>query len=588
MADSTKLRVTELDFDTIKSNLKDYLQSQTEFTDYDFEGSALSNLLDLLAYNTHYNAIYANFVANEVFLDTAVKRSSVVSLAKHFGYTPRSIRSPKAKINLSVVTSGAPQSLLLPINTPFVTTIDGFDYTFYNRSNIIVSPTSTNNFTFSNVEIVEGTPLSYRYTVANNQKTFILPNSNIDTSTLTVEIQNSVSDATRTTYTLAEDIVAVSSTDTVYFLEETRDGVYQIVFGDDTIGKALANGNIVNVTYLISNGIKSNGATSFTLGSSAGFTISSATITLAQKAAGGKESESVESIRYNASRFFTTQNRAVTAEDYKNIILAEYSDIDAISAWGGDENEPPIYGKVFISAKPTNGTTLSNELKTELGRVLQKKNVVGITPEFVDPEILYLTINTKFYFDPSKTTQQPSTIQANVISAIKQFRDAYLDNFDTIFRKSKFSRSVDYTNKAILNSNTDVEIYKILKINTENPVNYTVSFVNPVNSISSTAFRLYNDSELYYMEDDGVGNIRRFHYNNNQKIFDSLTFGTIDYEKGIIRIPTVAISLLTDNCKIFAKPKLQDINALRNQILTILDSDITVEGNADTRKPLVR
>ncbi len=588
MADSTKLRVTELDFDTIKSNLKDYLQSQTEFTDYDFEGSALSNLIDLLAYNTHYNAVYANFVANEMFLDTASKRSSVVSLAKHFGYTPRSIRSPKARINLSVVTTGAPQSLLLPINTPFVTTIDGFDYTFYNRSNVIASPAATNNFTFSNVEIVEGTPLSYRYTVTNGQRTFILPNNNIDTTTLTVEIQNSVSDATRTTWNVAEDIVAVSSTDNVYFLEEGRDGLYQIVFGDDNVGKALADGNIVNVSYLISNGTKANSATSFTLGSSAGFTISSATITLVQKAAGGKETESIDSIRYNASRFFTSQNRAVTAEDYKNILLAEYPDIDAISAWGGDQNEPPIYGKVYISAKPTNGTTLSNELKTELGRILQKKNVVGITPEFVDPEILYLTVDTKFYFDPSKTTQQPSSIQSNIVSAIKQYRDAYLDNFDSIFRRSKFSRAVDYTDKSILNSNTDVKIYKILKVNTENAVNYTINFVNPIKSISSTAFRLFNNSELYYMEDDGIGNIRRFHYSNNQKVFDSLSFGTVDYERGIIQIPIVAISLLTDNCKIFAEPKTQDVVALRNQIITILDSDIKVESIADTRKPLVR
>lgn len=588
MANSTKLRVTELDFDTIKENLKDYLQSQTEFTDYDFEGSALSNLLDILAYNTHYNAVYANFVSNEMFLDTATKRASVVSLAKHFGYTPRSIRSPKARINLSVVTTGSPQSLLLPINTPFVTTIDGYDYTFYNRTNSIAAPTSPNNFLFSNVEIVEGTPLTYRYTVSNNQKTFILPNTNIDTTTLTVEIQNSAADATRTTYSLAEDIVAVSSTDTVYFLEETRDGLYQIVFGDDSIGKQLANGNIVNVSYLISNGTKANNATSFTLGSSAGFTISSATITLAQKASGGKTAESIESIRYNASRFFTTQNRAVTAEDYKNILLAEYSDIDAISAWGGDDNDPPIYGKVFISAKPTNGTTLSNELKTELGRILQKKNVVGITPEFVDPEILYLTTNTKLFFDPSKTTQQAETIEANIISAIKEYRDLNLDNFDSIFRRSKFSRSIDYTNKAILNSNTDIKLYKILQVNTENPVNYSIKFVNPIKNISSTSFRLYNDSELYYIEDDGIGNIRRFHYSNNLKVFDSLTFGTVDYQTGEIKIPTVAISLLTDNCKIFAEPKEQDVVSLRNQILTILDSDITVDAVIDTRKPLVR
>lgn len=588
MADSTKLRVTELDFDSIKTNLKDYLSSQTEFTDYDFEGSALANLIDLLAYNTHYNALYANFVANEMFLDTASKRSSVVSLAKHFGYTPRSIRSAKAIINLSVTTTGNPSSLLLPINTPFVTTIDGIDYTFYTRSNIITTPVSTNNFYFANVEIVEGTPLSYRYEVSNGNKRYLIPNQNLDTTTLTVDVQNSSTDATRNTWTLAEDIVAISSDDKVYFLEETRDGNYQMVFGDDTIGQSLADGNIIHISYLVSNGPKPNNATSFTLGSSAGFTVSNATITLARKANGGKDAETVDSVRYNASRFFTTQNRAVTPEDYKNILTAEYPEIDAVAAWGGDENDPPIYGKVFISAKPTNGTTLSNEIKTELTRVLKKKNVVGITPEFVDPETLYIATNTTFYYDPSKTTSQTSTIESNIISAIKQFRDANLDNFDSIFRKSKFSRTVDYTNKAILNSNTEVQLYKILRVNTENAVNYTISFVNPIKSISSTSLRLFNDSTNYYLDDDGVGNIRLYYYNNNQKIYKSLLFGTINYATGLIQIPTVAISLLTENCKVYATPVTDDVSSVRNQIVTILDSDITVTGKIDTRKPLVR
>lgn len=588
MADSTKLRVTELDFDSIKSNLKEYLSSQTEFTDYDFEGSALANLIDLLAYNTHYNAIYANFVANEMFLDTATKRSSVVSLAKHFGYTPRSMRSAKAVINLAVTTTSNPASLLLPMNTAFVTTIDGVDYTFYTRSNIITTPTSPNNFYFANVEIVEGTPLSYRYEVANGNRTYILPNTNIDTTTLTVEVQNSSTDATRNTWLLAEDIVSVASDDAVYFLEETRDGNYQMVFGDDTIGKGLADGNIINVTYLVSNGPKPNNATSFTLGSSAGFTVSNATITLVRKANGGKDAETTSSVRYNASKFFTTQNRAVTQEDYKNILLAEYPDIDAVTAWGGDQNEPPIYGKVFISAKPTNGMSLSNELKTELSRVLKKKNVVGITPEFVDPDVLYLKLNTKFLFDPSKTTQQSSTIESNVMSAIKQFRDAELDNFDCIFRKSKYSRTVDFTDKAILSSVTEVELYKILKVNTENPVNYHIEFVNPIKSISSTWLRLFNDPTKYYLDDDGVGNLRLYYYSNNQKLYKSTAFGTVDYAKGTIKIPTVAISLLTENCKIYAVPTVEDIVSVRNQIVTILDADMAVTGNIDTRKPLVR
>jgi hypothetical protein len=243
---------------------------------------------------------------------------------------------------------------------------------------------------------------------------------------------------------------------------------------------------------------------------------------------------------------------------------------------------------VFISAKPTNGTSLSNEMKTELTRILSKKNVVGISPEFVDAEYLYMKADTTFYYDPSKTTQQPSTIEANVISTIKQFREANLDNFESIFRKSKLSRTIDYTNKAILNSNTDIMLYKILRVNTENTVNYTIQFVNPIRKITSTEFRLFNDSNLYYLDDDGVGNIRRFHYSNNQKVFDSLTFGSVNYETGKIEIPPVALSLLTENCKIYAEPVHQDVNALRNQILTIQDADITVHGLVDTRKSMVR
>jgi hypothetical protein len=307
-----------------------------------------------------------------------------------------------------------------------------------------------------------------------------------------------------------------------------------------------------------------------------------------QRASGGKVQETTESIRSNATKFFTTQNRAVTAEDYKNIILAEYSEIDACSTWGGDENIPPIYGKVFISAKPTNGTTLSNELKTELTRILNKKNVVGISPEFVDPEYLYMVINTNFYYDPSKTTQATANLESNIRATIVSLKDSELDNFDAVFRKSKFTRDIDYTSKAILNNNTDIQLYKTLKINTENPANYTIQFVNPIRKIISTAFRLFNDSVNYYLDDDGNGNIRRFHYENSRKIIDSQVFGSVNYTTGKIDIPTVALSLLTDNCKIYAEPVSQDIHSVRNQILTILDTDITVTGNIDTRKSLIR
>lgn len=590
MADSTNLRVTELDFDALKSNLKTFLQSQTEFTDYDFEGSSLSVLLDLLSYNTHYNAIYANLVANEMFLDSASKRSSVVSLAKHFGYSPRSIVSARAKINLTVVTTGNPQSLYLPKYTTFTTTIDGNDYTFYNLNAILNTPTAANTFYYPAIEIVEGTPLTYRYTVQNGQSKFLIPNQNVDTSTLLIEIQASATDATTETFNLAGsgDFVSVGSTDPVYFLEETYDGSYQVVFGDGTIGKKLKDGNIVKMTYLMSNGAAANDATSFSLGAVTAFTLSSFNLTLAQKAGGGKSRETIDSIRHNATKFFVTQNRAVTAEDYKNIITTEYPEVEAVSAWGGDTAVPPVYGKVYVSAKPVNGLTLTTEIKDKLTKILNRKNVVGITPEFVDPEYLYLKVDTEFYYDPSKTTSAASTIASNVVQTIKDFRDSELDNFDSIFRKSRLSRLIDYTEKSILNSNTNITIYKLLPLNTEQRLTYVINFLNPIERLRSTAFRLQNDSEDYYFRDDGDGNIIRFHYNFGKEIIDSTNFGVINYKHGRIILPSVAFSLLTNNCKIYADPVDSDVDSAQNQIITINDSDISVTGKLDTRKPLVR
>ena len=590
MSDSTNLRVTELDFDQIKSNLKTYLQGQSQFTDYDFDGSSLSILLDILAYNTHYNAIYANLVANEMFLDSASQRESVVSLAKHFGYTPSSMSSARAQVNLTITTTGSPQSLMLPKYTPFTTTIDGTDYTFYNLSNITTTPLSANVFYFQNLVIVEGVPLTYRYTVQNNQKTFLIPNKNVDTSTLTVEVQNSGTDATRTVYSLAgnNDFTTISGTDPVYFLEETRDGFFRIVFGDDVIGKSLKNGNVVNMSYLVSNGTAANNAKSFALGGITSFVVSNSSLTLAKQAAGGSEVESIDSVRYNASKFFVTQNRAVTSEDYKNIILKEYPSIDAISAWGGDTANPPVYGKVFISAKPVNGTVLTTEVKSNLLKILGSKNVVGITPEFVDAEFLYIEVDTKFYYDPSKTVAYSSSIEANVLSTIQNFKDADLDNFDSVFRKSKLQRLIDYTDKSILNNNTEINLYKIIPINSESELTYTINFSNPIQQITSSGFRIFNDSQTYYVKDDGDGNLIKYYMNNGKEIIDNKTFGVVNYNAGRITIPNVRFSLLTNNCKLYAVPSTPDVISVHNQIITILDSDITVKSIADSRKPMVR
>ena len=372
---SNKLEISALDFDQVKANLKTFLQSQSEFQDYNFEGSGFSILLDLLAYNTHYLAYNTNVVANEMFLDSADLRSSIVSLAKMLGYTPTSPRAPIANIDV-LINNGSGTSITMSKGTVFTTSVSGTSYQFVTNSDHTIAP-SSGVYRFSNINLYEGTLTTYKYTVDSSDpdQKFVIQTNRADTSTLKVKVQNSSIDTTTTTYTLATGITELSSTSKVYFIQEIEDGKFEVYFGDGVIGQSLSDGNIVILEYVVTNTTDANGASTFSLsGSIDGF--SNVTITTNSSAQGGSVGQTKESIRYNAPLQYAAQDRAVTTTDYETLVQEIYPNAQSVSAWGGEDDETPVYGVVKIAIKAASGSTLTDATKTSIVTQLKKYNVL--------------------------------------------------------------------------------------------------------------------------------------------------------------------------------------------------------------------
>ena len=458
---ANKLDISQLDFDGIKDNLKTFLKQQDEFTDYDFEGSGMNILLDVLAYNTHYLGYNANMLANEMFLDSADQRASVVSLAKQVGYTPRSASSSKATIDV-LVNNGSGSSITMARGTKFTTTVDGTSYSFVNNADVSISPVD-GVYKFSNLDIFEGTYLNFKYTANTSDKDqrFIIPNDNVDTTTLTVKVQNSSSDSTTNTYKLASGITGLDSTSEVYFLNVVENNRFEVYFGDGVLGKAIADGNIVILDYITCNRDEPNGATTFTLsGNVGGFT--NVTITTIDNAANGDGPESIESIKFNAPRDFTSQDRAVTADDYKVLVKSLYANAQSVQVYGGEDAATPDYGKVYISIKAKSGTNLTELTKESLVKSLKSFAVASVTPVIIDPETTFITLTTTFKFDSSLTTKDVSTLQTDVRNAITAYNTNTLESFTGMFRYSEALKTIDAADKAILSNITKVRMYKFI------------------------------------------------------------------------------------------------------------------------------
>jgi len=554
-----ELIVTELDFADIKTSLRTYLASQSEFTDYDFTGSALNTLLDVLAYNTHYNAVLANMQANEMFIDTAIKRNSVVSLAKMLGYTPRSRTSAKAYVNIDVPKVNTVGSQLsIDSTVKFTASINGTVYTF-NVNEEQTATVSSGIFSFTDVELIEGVGLSNAFTITSDltQGPLVIPVDTLDTTTIEVVVQNSVGDVTTTTWNRTSTIVDITGTSKVFWVEENLDGKYQIVFGDDIIGKALTVGNIVTVSYYASKGPDANGAQTFSLsGTVNGET--TATVTTVTPAAGGQEKESIDSVRFNAPKYNATRNRAVTSEDYRSLIKANLAKAREVAVWGGEENDPPQYGKVFISVHPTTGAVFTDADKEYLlESVIRPKSVMSIQHEFVDPEYLYLGFEGIVNYNNKLTSSTSTQMAAAVETEIETYFTNDFGTLDKTFFLYRLTERVKDLNAAIISSVFKMRLQKRLSITLNSSYSATVNMLTAIDpeTIYSSNFttrvgnrnylgciRDFSDDSL--QNDTGTGTLKFINASTNLPV---VNVGTVNYATGIITLSNLFVQSYAGN-----------------------------------------
>jgi hypothetical protein len=506
MAD--RLKVTELDFDTIKNNLKSFLKQQNEFTDYDFEGSGLSVLLDILAYNTHYNAYYLNMVANESFLDTALLRNSVVSHAKSLGYTPYSTKSPVTSINLEVFSfNNNTGTLTLPVGYNFLSNqIDGKSYSFTTLQEH-VSTKSNGSYLFENLRLYEGRLLNYRFSYdeqTNPKQTFTLPDGGIDTDTLKVLVYPSASSTEFSIYQKVSNVVDVTGTSEVYFLQESRTDNYQIYFGNNFVGKKLPPGATIVVSYLVTNGTLANKANNFIatsiLSDNLSEPLSNFVITPVSEAAGGSEKESVDSIRYSAVNQYTSQNRLITYNDYESFILSNYPNLNSISVWGGEDETPPVYGKVFISLKPKNNYFISETEKQRIiDDIIKPRSAISTDVIIRDPEFLYVKIISQINYDQKKTILSDENLKNLVRSTTLNYFDLYINKFNSTFALSKLHEEIDNTDVSIVGIQSQLKLEKrfvpLLNVPATYNINYNTSLFrgSTLNKITSTEFDIFDN-----------------------------------------------------------------------------------------------
>lgn len=485
---NTALRVTELDFDSIKNNLKTFLRSQSEFTDYDFEGSGMSVLLDILAYNTHYMGFYLNMLGNESFLDTAQIRESIISHAKALNYIPNSRQGALAKVNI-VVTPESNENqntttLTLDRYTRFIgESKDGINYTFAAlNSNTAIK--SNGSFSFANVIIKQGEVLSTQYemTADNEKRTFTIPSANVDIETLSVLIQESSTNTYTRTYTKAQDVTELNANSEVYFIEEGFDNNYIIQFGDGYIGKKPKNGSIITCTYLDTAGAISNNISNFARVDKIGSLFSQNVVVTATTASyGATDKETIEQVRFRAPYHYITQNRAVTTQDYETLVTKDFPYIESVSVWGGEDNDPVVYGKVYLSLKTKQNFALTNVDKEYIkNELIRKRNVLTVTPEIVDPDFAYVRVIAKVSYNPNLTTLDAVQISERVKAAIYDYNDLELNKFNSTFRKSKLQYYIDNADPSITGSDVTLFVQKRITIDTASARKYDIGFNMPL------------------------------------------------------------------------------------------------------------
>ena len=585
MANSS-ISLVSLDFDDLKNSLKTFLQSQSQFTDYNFDGSSISVLLDLLSYNSYLNAFYLNMVMSESFLDSAQLRGSVVSRAKELNYTPRSYKSSKATVSLQL-NQGGLTSLTIPSGTQFNGENANASYTFTTNNSVVVYP-SGGYFT-ANLDIYEGTYVNDVYVVDNtiqNQR-FILSNQNVDTDTIIV-LATENSGQTITTFTQALSLYGLNSTSNVYFLQAVNDSSYELVFGDGVFGRAPLNGAIIGATYRVSNGTDADGSTNFNM---IDVLPVSGTVTTISASSGSANAESIDSIRYNAPRQYQTQERAITAADFKSLVLSNYTNVKACHVFGGETVSGSIdYGKVYISPLSYSGSTLSLSEKADIVNFLLQRCTVGITPTIVDPDFLYLQVNTTVKYDPNSTVLASSDINQTVADAINSYNSTYLEDFDTTFSFSRFEQAINNSDPSIFSNQTTVTLKKIASPMLNTPVYISINYRNSINPATVSSSKFLSIGREYYFTDynpnnntftiqQSVNGSTVINSTNTIYLVDITNpqypvytnYGTVDYITGAISVNQITISDFYNSPGIifYATPVNQDVTSSQNDVIEI-------------------
>jgi hypothetical protein len=584
---NSNIQVTDLDFNLIKTNLKRYLQSQTTLQDYNYEGAALSTLLDILAYNTQYQAYYLNMVANEMFLDSALQRASVVSQAKLLNYTPKSAVAPQAQIDL-IIPGVTDASLTLPKFTSFLSeAIDGVSYKFVTMDSTTQNTNqSTDTVTFSNIVIKQGEPVTLNFiydSAANPTAIFDLPDTNVDTATITVSVQGSTSNTSTQVYSLVQDYLALDDNTNAFFLQEGNNGFYQIYFGDGVLGKALFDGNVVTVSYIITSGTSATGANNFVLMDTiSGYSTNS--VIPVSSATQGAEKETIESIKYTAPKSYSAQGRAVTKEDYIYLIQnnAGIFPIDAVNVWGGEEKNHPVYGAIFIAIKPSGGFLLTPTQKRVIEeQIIRPISVLTVQPRIIDVDYNYLVINSNVLYEPKLTSLTSSQLQTQILTAIQGFARDTLNTFNSTFKLSSLIATVQAVSSSFVTNDATISLQKRIIPNLGSPTTYSLQYGTALKkdifgkSISATpTFQVLDPStnilrDTVYLEEtpaattfvesisilnpgfgytstpivtilgDGTGATARATVVNGQVSSITVTSGGINYSQAIIQITSV-------------------------------------------------
>lgn len=603
------IQITELDFDDIKSNIIEHMSSNTAFKDYDFNASGLNTLIDILATNTHMNAYYMNMISNEMFLDTARIRDNVVSKAKMLNYIPKSKKASEMSVditfsgNITRKTATVEESFTVTKDFIFSTKKNGVEYKFTPKQTTIVPKVGslqnsdgsyTNLFSVSGIGLIQGSYVTENYIVNTDDPNdrFLLTNSDVDTSTITVFVYDNINTTTKTEYKLSTDNMRLTDISKHFFIQEGRGGSYEIFFGDGVLGSNINSGQFVEINYLITKGKDANEIGNITLMSgNDDFNATSVTVTSA--AQGGTEAEGLDSIKFNAPRTFEGQNRAVTATDYRTIIPKLYPSTQSINVWGGEDNIPPEYGRVYVSIRPDDGLYVSAHNKAEIVSKLKKDySILTIIPSIVDAEYTKLKINTTVKFDNESTSLVADDLKTIVKNGILSFSKRFLDDFNDYFRYSNFVNFIDTLDAAITNniSYVTLSIDKPALINTAAPYDFFFNNTIEKGSVKSIGIQAVGSTQIWYVEENVNydGTLRLYGFdasNNDKKIYSEIYKGKINYETGLINIEAITITDIegtSGQFRIEVKPAKLDVFPKRNQILLIEEADVTITMEADS------